>query len=77
MAALFPHPIYFDELKQRIIECVNLEGSIEISNLSKEYPEFAIVPEEMLWSIANDLAEEGYVRVQLCGRKLVLFSVEL
>jgi hypothetical protein len=43
-----------NQLNQRLIEQVNNAGSIELPELSNEYPEFRIVPEDMLWLIAHD-----------------------
>jgi hypothetical protein len=77
MAAAKLNPIYVDQLYQRLIESVNNEGSIEFFELSLEYPEFAVVPRDTLWSIVNSLAEEGYIRLERHNRALVLYSVEL
>jgi DNA-binding Lrp family transcriptional regulator len=70
-------PIYIDRLDQRLIEVTNDEGSIELSVLSKEYPEFADVPSSSLWYRVNSLAQNGYIRVERQRRSLVLHSVEL
>ena len=77
MALFKRNPIFVNQLSQRLIERVNNAGSIELSELSKEYPEFRIVPEDTLWFIANALAEEGYIRAEPANGTLLLFSVEL
>jgi hypothetical protein len=66
-----------NQLRRRLIERVNNAGRIEFPDLSKEYSEFRIVPEDTLWFVANDLAEEGYIRAEFANGTLVLFSVEL
>jgi hypothetical protein len=66
-----------NQLNQRLIEQVNNAGSIELPELSNEYPEFRIVPEDMLWLIAHDLAEEGHIRAKPRNGTLLLYSVGL
>jgi hypothetical protein len=70
-------PIYFDRLDERLIEVVNNEGSIELPELIKEYPEFAEVPSSTLWYRVNSLAQEGHIRAEHRRRNLILYSVEL
>jgi hypothetical protein len=76
MAAAKQNPIYVNQLNQRLIEIVNNEGSIELSELSKEYPKFAVVPADALWYSVNSLAEDGYVRLEYVDGALILHSVE-
>jgi hypothetical protein len=76
MAAAKQNPIYVNQLNQRLIEIVNNEGSIELSELSKGYLEFAVVSRETLWCSACSLAEDGYVRVEHVDGALILHSVE-
>jgi len=66
-----------NQLGQRLIAKVNNAESIAFDDLSKEYPEFAIVPRHELWSFVNALAEDGRIRLEDRNGKLILNSVEL
>ena len=76
MADARRNPMQVNQLYQRVIETVNKEGSIEFSELSKEYPEFSIVSRDTLWYSVNSLAEDGYIRAEYVDGALVLHSVE-
>jgi hypothetical protein len=68
--------IYLDRLDQRLIEVIDNEGSIRLSVLPKEYPEFVEVPSSTLWYRASSLGHGGYIRVERRRHGLVLHSVE-
>jgi|GEM_PF-5684275 len=68
--------ICLDVLDQRLIEVINNEGSIRLSALPKEYPEFAAVPSSTLWYRASSLGHEGYIWVERRRHSLILHSVE-
>jgi hypothetical protein len=72
----YPTTICLDRLDQRLIEVINNEGSIRLSVLPKEYPEFAVVPSSTLWYRASSLGHEGYIRVERRRHSLLLHSVE-
>lgn len=68
-------PIYLDELDQALMDMINAEGRIALSDLPKQYPELMQIPHAVLWYRIHSLAAEKRIRVKRARKKLMCFSV--